>query len=226
MVLFYVVNFNDDARKKRMIHRFRQADIDLHFVDPVHENDDRIKYTSLYKRTSAIMLQHLDSLRHFYENTSAEHCVVCEDDIHISRDIGKDMPGFIQTFQELELDVLLMGYLWPYPVDGENAHFPVLKDDGKYKFHGYPDDIWGCQMYLISRKHAKYILDTFTIEFAILQLEKVHYNPDWTITKYGKRALVAPMVAVEEGEDKSGHVDQTDFHQRCHMANFNADTHI
>lgn len=225
MVLFYVINYKDDGRKQRMTERFRSLDIDLHFVNPIEEMDRRMEYTSLYKRTSAIMLQHLDSIRHFYENTSAEYCIVCEDDIHISKYLVRDLPEIISNFKELELDILLLGYLWPYNLN-ENWHFPVLKDTEKYSYHGYPDDIWGSQMYLISRSHAKYILDTFTIEFAIKNLEVIHYNPDWTITKYGKRGMITPMLAVEEGEDKSGHGGQTDFHKMCHAHNFNADVHI
>ena len=95
MVLFYVINYKDDMRKKRMTERFRTLGIDLHFVNPVEENDRRMEYTSLYKRTSAIMLQHLDSIRHFYENTSAEYCIICEDDIHISKYLVRDLPEII-----------------------------------------------------------------------------------------------------------------------------------
>ena len=225
MVLFYVINFKDDQRKERMTNRFRELDIDLHFVNSVQEGDERMENTPLHKRTSAIMLQHLDSVRHFYENTTAEYCVVCEDDIHISKNLASDLPEIIKNFQELGLDLLLLGYLFPHQLHG-NWHFPVLKDTEKYSYHGYPDDIWGSQMYLISRKHAKYLLDTFTIQFAIDHIEKVHYNPDWTITKYGKRAVITPMIAVEEGEDKSGHGGQTEFHRMCHQHNFNVDVHI
>lgn len=225
MVLFYVINYKDDERKRRMINRFKCLDIDLHFVDPVHESDPRLVDTPLYKRTSAIMLQHLDSIRNFYENTSADHCIVCEDDIHISKHLARDMPEIIENFEELKLDILLLGYLFPYKLDG-NWHFPVRKDTEKYSYHGYPDDIWGSQMYLISRKHAKYLLDTFTIDFAIDQLEKIHYNPDWTITKYGRRAVITPMLAVEEGVEKSGHGGQTDFHKVCYDNNYVPGLHI
>ena len=225
MVLFYVINFNDDARKTRMIDRFRRLNTDLHIVDPVLETDPRLADTPLYKRTSAIMLQHLDSVRHFYHNTSAEHCIVCEDDIHISKYLIRDIPEIIENFTELNLDVLLLGYLFPHNIK-DNWHFPMLRDTETYEYHGFPDDIWGSQMYLISRKHAKFLLDTFTIQFATDHLEKVHYNPDWTITKYGRRAVITPMLAVEEGDDKSGHGGQTDFHRMCYEQNYNKFVHI
>ena len=226
MVLFYVINYKDDARKQRMVNRFNKIDVDLHFVNPVTEDDSRIVNTKLYKRTSSITLQHLDSVRHFYENTTAKYCVVCEDDIHISKHLTSHLPGIIKDFEELELDILLLGYLFPNNSIPGNWHFPELKKSSDYSYHKYPDDIWGSQMYLISRKHAEYILNTFTIDFALKHLEVVHYNPDWTITKYGKRAVISPMLAVEEGADKSNHPSQTDFHQQCHISNYNPTIHL
>ena len=225
MVVFYVINFKDDARKQRMISRFDQIGFDLHFVNPVSETDPRLQNMPLYKRTSSIMLQHLDSIRNFYENTSAKHCIVCEDDIHVSKYLHEHLPRIIQDFEALDLDLLMLGYLYPYGVYG-NPHFPLIKTNENYSYHGYPDDIWGSQMYLISRKHARFLLDKFTIEFAIEQIEKVPYNPDWTITKNGKRALISPMIAVEEGEDKSNHTGQTEFHRSCHVGIYNSNVHI
>ena len=225
MVVFYVINFKDDARKGRMVSRFDQMGIDLHFVNPVLENDTRLQNTPLYKRTSSIMLQHLDSIRHFYENTSAKYCIVCEDDIHVSKHLHEHLPKIIQDFESLNLDLLMLGYLYPYGLHG-NWQFPLLKTTDLYTYHEYPEDTWGSQMYLISRKHAETLLNKYTIEFAVEQLEKVHYNPDWTITKCGKRALISPMLAVEEGDDKSNHQGQTEFHRLCHLGNYNPDVHL
>lgn len=225
MVVFYVINFKDDARKERMVSRFDQLGIELHFVNPVYENDPRMENTPLYKRTSAIMLQHLDSIRDFYENTSEKHCIVCEDDIHISKHLHEHLPQIIQDFDTLELDLLLLGYLYRYGVQG-NSHFSLLKQNENYTYHWYPDEIWGSQMYLISRKHAETLLNKYTIEFAVEQLEKVHYNPDWTITKFGKRALISPMLAVEEGDNKSNNEGQNEFHRTCHLNNYNPNVHI
>ena len=163
MVVFYVINFKDDARKERMVSRFNQIGIDLHFVNPVFENDLRMQNTPLYKRTSSIMLQHLDSIRNFYENTSAKHCIVCEDDILISKHLHEHLPKIIQDFEALDLDLLMLGYFNPYGLHG-NPHFPMIKATDNYTYHGYPDDTWGSQMYMISRKHAEFLLNKYTIE--------------------------------------------------------------
>lgn len=227
MIPIYVVNYKDDERKQRMINRFSSIGLYLNFVDPVTQEDPRLAEI-VYKRTTSIMLQHLDSIRHFYENTSASHCMVCEDDIHISKNLATDLPDILNHFDELELDLLLLGYLWPHSIEN-NWHFPVLKDqvsERKYNFCGYPDDLWGSQMYIVSRKYAKSLLDKFSIEFYSESRDKYPYNPDWTITKNGKRAIISPMIAVEEGDNKSDHQGQNEFHRQCHANNYKPNVHI
>ena len=226
-VIVYVVNFKNDARKERMTKRFGELGFGLVFVPPVTEEDSRLENVP-YKRTSSIMLQHLDSIRHYYENTSYNYCIVCEDDILISKYFGKELPKIIQDFEELNLDSLLLGYLFPGNVRG-NWHFPSLKqndDSREYSYHGYPDDIWGSQMYMISRAQAESVLNTFTVEYAMNHLEKIPYNPDWTITKHGKRAILYPMMAVEEGITASDHQGQNEFHRICFTQNYREDVHI
>ena len=226
VVPIYVINFNDNARKERMIARFKQIGLGLNFVPAVTEEDPRLVDNNVpYKRTSSIMLQHLDSIRRFYEETSYDHCIVCEDDIYVSKHFHEDLPEIIKNFNELDLDLLLLGYLFPYSVHG-NWHFPEQKTDGRYTYHGYPNDIWGSQMYLISRKHAAALLETFTVQYALDHLEEIPYNPDWTITKHGKRALISPMIAVEEGDNKSDHGGQHDFHSVCARHNYDPNIHI
>ena len=71
----YCINFNDSERRQRMIDRFAMIGKTVHFTNPVYDTDPRIlaidftKYTHMNPRTSAIMLQHLDSFREFLETT-------------------------------------------------------------------------------------------------------------------------------------------------------------
>ena len=80
-------------------------------------------------------------------------------------------------------------------------------------------------MYMISRKHARFLLDKYTIEYGIADLSRP-YNPDWTLTKDGKKAMIYPLVAVEEGSTKNDCYSQNDFHQRCFLQNYNKDVHF
>jgi saccharopine dehydrogenase (NAD+, L-lysine-forming) len=222
---FYVINFNDEARRERMLSRFSKLGTkEPHFVDPVFTSDPRL-HEAQHKRTCSIMLQHLDSLKHFLEQTDKEFCIVCEDDIHISKNFRKDLPEIIEQFVAMDLDILLLGYLSMYPIDTEtNAHFAPKSRSKKYKYANYPDDLWGSQMYMMSRKHAKNILDNFGPEY-ILKGE-LPYNPDWILTKTGNRALIVPMIAVEEGDTKTDHGGQNEFHRRCFECNYDANMYI
>jgi saccharopine dehydrogenase (NAD+, L-lysine-forming) len=224
---FYVINFNDDARRERMASRFSKIGLkEPHFVDPVFISDPRLDNDEIqHKRTCSIMLQHLDSLKHFLEQTDKEFCIVCEDDIHISKNLRNDLPEIIEQFKTLDLDVLLLGYLSMYPVDTEtNAHFALRSRSKKYEYANFPDDLWGSQMYMMSRKHAKLVLDKFGPDYILTG--ELPYNPDWILTKMGNRALIVPMLAVEEGDTKTDHGGQNEFHRRCFECNYDPLVHI
>ena len=81
-------------------------------------------------------------------------------------------------------------------------------------------------MYLISRSYAKFLLNKYTLEFAVSNLNDPPYNPDWIITKNGNRAIIHPLIAVEEGDTKTDHSGQNDFHRSCFLCNYNPDIHI
>jgi hypothetical protein len=198
-------------------------DIELKFTPPVYQTDNRIPQQSdkqIEKRTWAIMLQHLDSIKDFFENTDSSHCIVCEDDIIISKNFKNDLTNILNNFNHLKLDILLLGYLLPFKLN-TNSYFKPKS----YQYYDYPDDLWGSQMYLISRDYAKFLLNKYTIEFALNNLDKP-YSPDWVITKNGNRAILYPMIAVEEGSTKTSHEGQNDFHKRCFEANYDANIFI
>ena len=74
-VPIYVVNFEDESRKTRMIHRFNTIGLKLKFVPSVYISDSRLSIANdniqIDKRTWAIMLQHLDSIKDFYDNSTS-----------------------------------------------------------------------------------------------------------------------------------------------------------
>jgi len=222
----YVINFNDEERRNSMIKRFETIGLKLRFTPPVYKTDPRLNIdiddNRVEKRTWSIQLQHLDSIRDFYENTNQDYCIVCEDDILISKNFNKDMEQIIENFNKLELDILLLGYLLPFKL--QNDYFKLKKTIG-YTINEYPDDLWGSQMYLITRKYAKFLLDKYTIEFAVKNLD-LPYSPDWTITKNGNRALLYPMIALEEGSTKTDHIGQNNFHRNCFLSNYDKDIFI
>lgn len=226
----YVVSFNDDERRKRMDERFRKNELYAHYVKPVYTSDARIsKYdiNDAERRNWSIFFQHADSWKQFYEETSADYCIVCEDDVYISNRFKEQMPEVIRQFETQSLDILLLSYLWPYSNFDEN-YFPLLTSDSNsyswplsFQLRKYPDDLWGAHMYMISRKHVNEMLKRYTDEYAISCVGTQNpFCTDWQFTKWGNRAILCPMIGVEEGEVKTDHVGQSNFHKECTRAHY------
>jgi len=240
-ISFYCINFLNEERKNKIIERFSNFQISVEFVPPVFTTDERLPHDIIKeegeKRIWAIMLQHLDSIRHFYETTENEYLIVCEDDILLSKDFKEDLPKIIQDFEDFKLDILLLGYLFdisfelnkhhPHIIESNTNHlntdFVLLQKPQKYNYYHFPYHIWGSQMYLIHRKHAKFLIDKYTIEYGINDRFQCHFNPDWTLTKDKNHAILYPMIALEEGGTNTDHVGQNIFHKTCFLKNYRPD---
>ena len=231
-ISFYCINFLDENRKKRMINRFDFFGIPLQFVPPVYKSDARLPqkedHINCDNRTWSIMLQHMDSIRDFYNNSNNEYAIICEDDILLHKNFILYLPDILIEFEELKLDVLLLGYLLNISAEGilASPEFSLIKKNEKYSYHELPYHLWGSQMYLINRNHAKFLLDKYTIEYAITNIEISPYNPDWTLTKDGRHLLIYPMLALEEGITKTDHIGQNTFHQQCFDINYNPEIYF
>lgn len=219
-----------------MLERFETLGLPTPRVpDPIHISNPRLKTNPppTEPRTWAIMLQHLDALTHFYlsskpnkyEDTterSTEYCIICEDDVLISSDFKSTIPKIATRFHQLGLDVLLLGYLTTIPLEIEppktNPHFPHIES---HRFYGYPDDLWGSQMYMVSKEHARHLINTYTTKWATTNLDKP-YSPDWILTKHASnRALIYPPLAIEDGETPTTHQGQRQFHRDSYEAQKN-----
>ena len=232
---FYCINYKDEKRREKMQNRWSKLGLELKFVEPVETTDSRLDIaretnTKEGLRNWAIMLQHLDSLRDFVNSEyvageKGEYVIVCEDDIMVSKHLPNDLPEIIASYERLNIDVLLMGFLIPYKITDDNHYYPLKERNCKYSYHGYPPDIWGSQMYMVSRKHAQILLEKYTVENALVlglepggqdpKKEKEPFSPDWTLTKYGNRSVIYPMMALEEGDTKCNWDSEIDYHQRC-----------
>ena len=198
--------------------RFAMVQVPCVFVDPISEDRVKSEVAALARQrgvevpsdfhfwAAAIMQGHLKMIRTFVEENSASHGVFCEDDVHLRRSLAIDLPKMAEAFERLSLDVLLLGYLMPHRESLPGASFA---------FRAYEDDLWGAQMYMLSRERAKYLLETHALENALDRSSKVPFASDWTITKEGRRAQVVPMLAVEEGGSAASDVGQIAFHRRC-----------
>lgn len=221
----FVVNYKDEERRTKMTNRFKSINMDVHFVDPVSTQDPRIKpqpITDFEKRNWSIFFQHVDCMRNFYVNTTYDYCIICEDDVMISRTLDVQIPQIIDLYDSAKLDILLLSYLWPYEIPN-NHYFPIISENEQYKIRGYPEDLWGAHMYMISRNHAKTLVDRYTPEYAFAQSPGQPFCTDWQFTKFGNRGLIVPMIGVEEGDVKTDHQGQIDFHRQCFLFNYRED---
>jgi GR25 family glycosyltransferase involved in LPS biosynthesis len=230
---FYCLSFNNPVRKANMERRFKTAGIDCIMYEGVPPEDNRIEKLGRghIQTIWSCMYGHLDMISDFVQNTEKEFGIFCEDDIYIHKDLKKLMPQIMKDFNHLQLDVLLLGYLLHFRVEKNNGYPEyALKnpldnsspscDSEIYSYHNYPDGVWGTQMYMLSRTSAKTLLNKY--DFSSGYAERTLHDPtlvpftaDWTITKDGNRALITPILAVEDNQTNYEHEGQRNFHRAC-----------
>jgi len=135
----------------------------------------------------------------------------------------------------LKLDVLLLGYLITFPISQHYQEFQLknnistFTENFSFNYHEFNNDIWGTQMYMISRENAKKILDKYYVGY----LEKIvtdssltPFSADWTITKDGNRALLYPLLVIEDGKNIYDHIGQHNLHYYSYFNNYLEGIHI
>jgi len=221
----YALSFPNSPRRARLQRRLHQVGLTCTFLPaPLTAMDVRALIATaravaperFEHRTAAVMLGHLALIRRFLEDTSAPHAIFCEDDIYLRKTIGRDLPAVVDEFEAWRLDVLLLGYLWPW------KDTPALGEAGAsgYRSYEYDADLWGTQMYMLSRRQAVHLVHTYTLDWALAHSPPEPFAADWIITKLGRRRRLAPMLAVEEGDIESTDPGQIDFHHRCAQAQY------
>jgi hypothetical protein len=225
---FHCLSYDNAARSESMRARFQKFGLDLTISPGVPHTDPRVidAPDSDLRRLWSITYGHLDMARVFLEG-SQKYGVFCENDILISGDFDDHLNTALFQFESLDLDLLLIGYMTTQPITSSSAHPLLLKEDFGKTIFGYPEYQWGAHMYVLSRNGAERLLAKFEdgsyAAASILNPEKA-FSPDWTITKLsavgengrGRRALLYPMIAVEDGSDGIEHYrhqGQLDFHK-------------
>lgn len=233
MVDFYCISFNNRERKEAMEGRFSRLGVTAKFFGSVTVRDPRIQVYEIpdeIKRAWAITYEQLDMINDFYLHSEKEFGIFCEDDIFIHKDIISYLPRITQDFKQLNLDILLLGYLTSYKIEEYFTDYTLKGQmEPPFKYHNYPNDLWGSHMYMVSKESAKKILDTYYngyIDKMLLDNTLPYFSPDWTITKFGNRALIVPILGVESGVVSTTHQGQIDFHRQCFQFHYNADLFI
>jgi GR25 family glycosyltransferase involved in LPS biosynthesis len=232
----YCLSYNNSERQQQMENRFKNLGVDYFIYGGVNFSDERIAENS-YKKCWSCMYGHLDMINMFYQDNSVEFGIFCEDDILIHKDFTKIMPNVIKDFNSLNLDILLLGYLLCHHVENLGDSFNTKSDkysikfeENEFKYYNYNNDLWGTQMYLLSKENAGKILEKYYNGYALETLNDNNLTPfsaDWTITKSGNRALIYPCLALETGVENYTNYDcQYYFHKSCFEFQFKSNTFI
>lgn len=226
-------------RRAALEQRFNQLQLHCNFCKGVSHNDIRLVNAN-DKKSASCMMGHIDMIATFIYNSNHEFGIFCEDDVLIRSDIKKHIPSLQQLFKKSSLDVMLLGYLLPYNMSNSDAishhssqQLPyidsIMSDGVKISLHGYHDELWGAQMYMLSRNAAKILHSQYSSQSPSSQNPQSPqasqttppYAADFTITKYGKRGLVTPIMAIENNDGIYEHFGQNKFHRACYAENIN-----
>ena len=204
---FYCLNYkNNDKRRKRMIQKSIYFKIPIQFYCGVTEEDSRISFIEDEKthRSASICYGHLDMIKHFIDHSHKDIIVIMEDDIIIRKTFREDIKKTVDIFIKYEYDILLLGYLCHNPIDTYSNFIQLPTDYSTPEFKiidNYPDDCWGAQMYMLSKKQGQNLLNKYAVGYFERTLNDstlIPFSADWTITKEGKRCLLYPQRAAEE----------------------------
>jgi hypothetical protein len=235
----YCLNYANEQRRQAMTEKWQRVGVNATMFAGVPTTDPRIAGRGLHAHTEkcwSCMMGHLDMIRAYLEETGPEvGCAVfCEDDILIDADFRARLEHVVADFTTLGLDTLLLGYLIQYPMTGSTDRQSCYVDvetghATQYRYYGY-GDIWGTQMYMLSREQAAWILAKYGGDYADRFLanpaEHTQFSADWSITKEGRRALIYPMLAIEDGLSTYDDHSQREFHRLSHEAHKDASTYI
>jgi hypothetical protein len=216
---FYCLSENNQERKETMKTRFEKLQLNVSFSDSIPCYGDSIENN--VNKCKTCMQGHWDFVYHFFLQTDKEYCIIMEDDVHLHKDLVSMIPSIIKDFNNLNLDVLCLGYLIGDNPKDDCYHHHILQttiNNNEHNYYHFPDHLWGCQMYMLSRKHAAIFVDD------VARKEKEHtVGADFYFTKLGNRALIYPMLAVEDGRKQYDHHGQYWLHNSTFVNNYKED---
>lgn len=227
MTTVYVVNYADEDRRQKMVNRFAHVlpRARVHFSPGTSISDPMFQGPAFAGRPLdvwVVLVDHLANIRHFYESKQP-YALFCEDDTLIDTRLETLLPSVFEDCKRNHFDVVLLAsLLLAPPLEGDRvAAGPLCDSVPLGSYYGYGVGMWGAHMYVLSRPYAAYLLEKYTLEWALNNgawSVGQHYCSDWTITKDTvHRALLYPPLGVEEGVVKCDDADQINLHRQSHL---------
>ena len=199
---FVCIYSNSAYQKTNMRDRFAQIGIDCNYH---HVPDNMINKTTAGS-TEYTDCDHLQMIFDFYYATTKAYGIFCEAEIYIHKDLRAILTKILSDFSVLKLDILLLGYQVHFPITESmvTRGFPLkraITARSAYTYHDYPDDLAGTQMYVLSRKHAKYLLDKYYTGYVnktfVDNTGRPFSSTGFIITREGNKALISPAIVSE-----------------------------
>ena len=196
---FMCIYSNGTYQKTNMREHFAQVGIDYNYHgipnNPINKTTaGSIEYTDC---------DHLQMIFDFYYGTNRAYGIFCEAEIYIHKDLRAILAKILSDFSVLKLDILLLGYDVHFPITESmvTRGFPFKRETNTrsaYTYHDYPEDLVGTQMYVFSRKHAKYLLDKYYTGYVNKTFVDNRGEPfcstGFIITREGNKALISPAI--------------------------------
>lgn len=212
----YVSSYNNIIRETNMRSRFSNLNIEANIYS-FKETDPRVTYlieNGINKDDArGCFFNALKMIEDFYNNSIKEFGVFFENDIFLKKSLEVDLLNACNNMKTLNLDVLMIGYLINNTPEVFGCHF--IHTDNNNKYYNYPDDLWGTQGFILTKKQAKFYIDKYTIDYVLDPNKNETIAADWVYTKNGNRALLYPPLVVEEGVIAGDHYGQVNFHKTC-----------
>jgi hypothetical protein len=211
---FYCLLHNNEERCNNMKKIFNKLNLSCIFYTGVNFEDIRIKNFEIDEETKIVwtcMYGHLDMINEFYHNNGKEFGIFCEDGIYLQKELKK----------------VLKKIFFPFKITKDTKDFPLkhpVRANSIYKYHDYPNNIYGSKMYILSKKQAKNILDKYYCKYAEKTIHDKNLNifsVDNTIIKEGNRALISPILAIQNNKNECKNIEEQKFNTDCFYAHFN-----
>jgi len=111
LVDIYCLSYNNPKRYSIMDNKLKYFTKQYNIYKGVDKLDIRIQENSWI---SSCMLGHMDMITNFYNNSTKEYAIFCEDDILIHTKFNELILSIITEIKIRKLDIVLLGYLMNY----------------------------------------------------------------------------------------------------------------
>nr|QBK89958.1 MAG: glycosyltransferase family 25 [Pithovirus LCPAC101] len=216
----YCINVRSSTdRRKRMVNRFETSGIldKVTFIDAIPSNSGLIDYYAGYtsnekekdkikRNVISCKASHIKAIRQFLsdapsiyfegenENIVNNYGIICEDDIMLSNDFLRRYEETIQNLPDNTPLICLSYLIWQYgdiKWSGKDRNIENICNIGK--------DVWGTQMYMISREYAIKVINKYDKDNHTLQSENSgHILTSELITRKSGGYIAYPPLAIED----------------------------